>query len=241
MSVLDETRLRLKAAGFSPIPAMGKRPLLKEWQKQIDTSEEEIRSWSMNLRTSTNTGVLARDTPALDIDILDAEAVAAAVRLVEERFGSRGGILTRTGLAPKMLIPFRTASPFPKMAIQLRPPNATEGTKPEKLEFLGDGQQFIIAGTHPDTMQPYTWNGGGVPGEVNRKELPEITEAGARELIEDAADLLTTQFGYSRVGQSKPKLKVVRGLEPLLDGSDDHRDSEPRSGTTYYSACFPKT
>src|SRR4029077_7779540 len=114
--------------------------------------------------------------------------------------------------------------PFSKIAVQLRSPNTADDAKPEQLEFLGDGQQFIVAGIHPDTKRPYSWNGGGEIGAVMRSELPEITEAEARELIEDSADLLTTQFGYSRVGQSKPKLKVVRGLESPHDGSDDHRD-----------------
>src|SRR4029077_14476571 len=117
--------------------------------------------------------------------------------------------------------------PFSKIAVQLRSPNTADDAKPEQLEFLGDGQQFIVAGILPDTKRPYSWNGGGEIGAVMRSELPEITEAEARELIEDAANLLTSRFGYTRQSRSKPKIKVVCGLESPQDGSDVHRDSDP--------------
>ena len=67
-------------------------------------------------------------------------------------------VLVRTGLPPKRLIPFRTDTPFSKISIKFI------GTK-ERLEFLGDSQQFVAFGTHPDTMQPYTWR--GVRGEAD--------------------------------------------------------------------------
>ena len=38
-----QVRLALKAAGFSPIPCKGKRPLLEGWQRKLDASDEEMR------------------------------------------------------------------------------------------------------------------------------------------------------------------------------------------------------
>ena len=108
--------------------------------------------------------------------------------LVRQRFEGRGRILLRTGLAPKILIPFRTSKPLSKITILF-----DEG---EKLEFLGDGQQFIAAGIHPDTRQPYTW-GNDKPGKVTRQELPEIAKAETQALIEDIEKLLA-DFGYTR-------------------------------------------
>ena len=181
-------RLVLKIAGFSPIPAKGKAPVIEGWQKQFNVSDLDIAGWREKHRYAKNTGIITRDTPALDIDILNTEAVAAAVALVRQRFEGRGRILLRTGLAPKILIPFRTSEPFSKITILF-----DEG---EKLEFLGDGQQFIAAGIHPDTRQPYTW-GNDKPGKVTRQELPEIAQAEAQALIEDIEKLLA-DFGYTR-------------------------------------------
>ena len=73
------------------------------------------------------------------------------------------------------------------------------GGKEEKLEFLCDGQQVVVDGIHPDTHKPYRWF-GGEPGEVAREDLPLITEAEARELIERAAELLVAEHGYVRDG-----------------------------------------
>ena len=83
--------------------------------------------------------------------------------------------------------------PFAKIVINFV---ARNGGEPEKLEFLGDGQQVVVDGIHPDTGKPYAWF-GGEPGPIAREELPYIREAEARELIERAAELLVAEFGYS--------------------------------------------
>jgi len=112
---------------------------------------------------------------------------------------------------PKRLIPFRTDKPFRKIRIRF------VDTK-EKLEFLGDGQQYAAFGIHPDTQQPYTWR-GGEPGTVPRSALPEIDEASARALINAAAELLVTRFGYRRVDTNKKYLMTCcasPGHDPVV-------------------------
>ena len=108
------------------------------------------------------------------------------------RFGGRGRILVRIGLAPKRLIPFRADVPFDKITANLVAP---DGSTDQKIEFLADGQMFVAFGIHPDTRRPYTWH-GGEPGQVKRDELPEITEAEAKAFVEDAVQLLVSNFGY---------------------------------------------
>ena len=56
--------------------------------------------------------------------------------------------------------------------------------KEQKLEFLAAGQQFIAHGEHPKTGKPYTWFGCGDIVEIEHDELPEITEAEARQRAE---------------------------------------------------------
>jgi putative DNA primase/helicase len=187
-------RQRLRVAGFAPLPCVGKHPIPKAWQFKTETNDAEIELWGKAYPNASNTGVLCRTVPTLDIDILDPEAADAVEELVHERFEDRGALLIRIGKAPKRAILFRCETPFKKRAIKLIAPNGSE----QKLEFLGDGQQVIVAGIHPDTEQPYRWHGGD-PGTMTREALPEIDAAEAQELIEAAADLLCNEFGYTRV------------------------------------------
>ncbi len=191
-------RCGLKEAGFSPIPCNGKAPGVLDahgqpvgmqgWQTKIDVSIEQIKAWPAN-----NTGLLTRNTPTLDIDILDEAAAVAVEALARERFGERGRVLVRVGRAPKRAIPFRTDAPFEKLTVPLV---AADGSKGQKLEFLGDGQQFVAFGMHPDTGQGYEWL-DDEPGTVRHEQLPPISQAEAQTLINDAAELLITRHDYS--------------------------------------------
>ena len=80
-----ETRLALKAAGFSPVPCLGKRPLLPEWQRHINVADEEMHAWP-----DGNTGILTGDVSCFDADILRHEAAAAVEALLKTRFADRG-------------------------------------------------------------------------------------------------------------------------------------------------------
>jgi hypothetical protein len=182
-------RLALIAADFLPIPLNGKAPVLKQWQH----GSADVESWAKLYPFATNTGIVTRLAPALDIDILDPGAADAVEALVREKI-SDGAVLIRTGRAPKRLIPFRTERPFAKITIKLITPLGAV----EKLEFLGAGQQYVGFGTHPDTGRPYVWH-GGEPGKVHRSALPEIDGEGAKRLIEEAVDLLVARFGYGRL------------------------------------------
>jgi hypothetical protein len=193
-------RLRLRSAGYSPIPAEGKVPSLKGWQNLTNADEAEIVSWCSRRPWAFNSGIIAAKTPALDIDLLNADAVAAVVEMVRKQFGNRGEILLRTGSAPKVLIPFRTSKPFDKISVVF---NAPKGVKNDKLEFLCDGQQFIAYGTHPDTKQPYTW-AGGEPDTVIRAKLPAISQPEAEALIREAAKI-AAGFGYVSDKPSSPR------------------------------------
>jgi hypothetical protein len=201
---LNATDLRKKlcAGGYSPIPVISntKRPPMDGWQTKIDASDDEIELWSKLYPHAQSTGLITTHTPTLDIDIPNDEAAKAVEDLVREHFdGRKGCILVRFGRAPKRAIPFRTVKPFKKITVNLIAPN---GSGSEKLEFLGDGQQLVAFGIHPDTGEPYRWF-GGAPGEVKHYELPYLSEAEARQLVEDAAALLCREFGYKR-GVERP-------------------------------------
>lgn len=198
-----ETRIAMWRNGYSPLPCHGKRPAMDEWQNHHETNEAEIHLWDRMWPYDRNTGCLTRNTPALDVDITDRAACRAVFDRIKERFQG-GTVLCRIGNAPKFAVPFQTDAPFKKFDATLIAPAG----KAMKFEFLGDGQQFIVAGIHPDTRQPYRW----WPKDrdlttVPRDALPHIDEDGARVLVEDLAALLVNEHGFTR--PEKPEERVV--------------------------------
>jgi hypothetical protein len=173
-SELTGRRLMLRRTGFAAIPVNGKAPVMNGWQNKLNTTVEEIEQWERDFPHATNTGMLTRNTPTLDIDILNKEAAVAIENLVGQRFN---GYLLRIGRPPKRAIPFRTETPFSKITANLV---ARDGPSGQKLEFLCDGQQVVLFGTHPDTGKPYRWHGDDEPGWLRRDQLPCITETEAR-------------------------------------------------------------
>jgi hypothetical protein len=214
-------RRQLCDAGFMPTPVGGKRPVLTGWQNKTQTNPDEIALWASLYPHAVNTGILTQSAPALDIDVLDAAAADAVEELIRERCGERGRILVRFGRAPKRAVLFRTNTPFRKVLARLIAPS---GDDKQQLEFLGDGQQLVARGIHPDTGRPYRWHGGR-PGDVHRDELPEVCEAEAQALVDDAVALLACDYGYSasealakRTGRPRVDWHT-RALDVVREGS----------------------
>jgi len=200
-------------------PAYGKNNPhkgLAGWQNLTSVTDEMIDMWARTWPDAVNTGVLTRNVPALDLDILNEEAARACEDLVRERYEDAGYILVRIGLPPKRAIPFRSEEPFDKIVVSLIAPNGSEG---QKIEFLGNGQQVVVAGIHPETKQPYRWH-GGEPSAVKRDDLPYTREAEAQKLVEDLVELLVRDFGYKRV-PGRPGKPGGNGGDRGGGGADD--------------------
>ena len=148
--------------------------------------------WGKLWSTATNTGVLTRLTPTLDLDIMHPEAAERVEEFVRDCFGEHGVVMIRIGKAPKRAIPFRTSTPFKKITVPLMSPMGDD----EKIELLADGQQVVVEGEHPETHKPYCWH-GGAPWHIPRADLPYLTEPEARALVDNATSILA-DFGYAR-------------------------------------------
>src|SRR5215472_5964583 len=140
---------------------------------------------------ASNTGILTARSPFLDIDITDPEAAEAVEQLVSERFDGQL-VLCRIGKAPKRAIPFQTTTPFDKILVKLIAPNGTE----HRIEFLGQGQQAVVYGIHPETHRPYAWPHGDLV-DFRREDLPGITPDGAQALVTAATEMLIREHHYS--------------------------------------------
>jgi hypothetical protein len=206
---VTDFRLAMWRGGYSPLPLNGKNPDVNGagWQlKRQQTNEREIRLWERVFPYAENTGCLTRTTPTLDVDITDRNACRAVFKHIKGRFEGRGLVLCRSGNVPKFAVPFRTGAPFKKFATKVMPPG---GGKPAQFEFLCDGQQFVVAGIHPDTRQPYRWSPAGQnPATVPREALPHIDEGAARALVEDLVALLVGECGFTRP-EEKPQARTV--------------------------------
>jgi primase-like protein/bifunctional DNA primase/polymerase-like protein len=205
-------RHKLAAAGFAPIPVQGKIPAPPKWQRLHDVGSETIGLWPKVFPHAPNTGLLTRTTPTIDIDIAHPEAAIAVEEMVRGRLDGRGPVLVRFGRAPRRAIPLRTDQPFKKVYVEFDQPRTADDKK-QRVEILGDGQQFVALGIHPDTDQPYRWF-GGEPGDVRRDELPPTTELEAREILVEAEKILL-EFGFTGPKRSWG----VRASKPAQDAA----------------------
>ena len=198
ISITEASALRRKlvALGYAAIvPLFGKIPAMEKWQQVANVSREWIAMWERSWPLATNTGVLTRDTPTLDLDIYNEPAAIACEEFVRERYEDAGYVLTRIGLPPKRAIMFRTEEPFSKITVNF------VGERGEKIEMLASGQQVVCHGIHPDTRQPYRWF-GGEPWTISHTDLPYLHAAQAQELVADVVKILTTEFSYQLTSSS---------------------------------------
>jgi hypothetical protein len=152
-AVLDKItayRKRLLVAGYWPVPVNGKKVLLDDWVNARATPCI-IDTWAVTRADHLSTGILTGNTPFVDIDVTVEEVAEEIEALFEAELENSA---VRIGLPPKRAIPFRADVPFRKISTSFLSPNG----KIQKVEILGDGQQIVVDGIHPDTHQPYRWH-----------------------------------------------------------------------------------
>ena len=221
---LTELRLTLACNGYSPIPVRGKIPDIGGWQKARNVPHATIAAWTAQFPQHINTGILTADTPAADIDISTDEAAAVAVEELLARSRLEfvdGRQMVRVGQAPKRAMLFRSDIPFKNLRLDFDSPLTPDG-KRQGIEILADGQQIVVAGIHPDTLQPYRWHGGDLVS-VSRAELPAITRDDMLEFLTAAQKLLVEQHGFTG-----PKMSTDPGSKSG-DGQRDERSNEPKA------------
>lgn len=151
----------------SKIKQIGKVPSRYNNQRQITG----ISNWTQHQATSAEVDLWSkepdygiclqtRNIRAFDIDIEDPDKVQAIIEHI-------GGHLHWLGLpcrsrtnSNKCLLAFRLAGQYPKRILK---------TSAGILEFLGNGQQFIAAGTHSSGVR-YEWDW------QNHADFPELNE-----------------------------------------------------------------
>jgi P4 family phage/plasmid primase-like protien len=169
-----------------PCKSAGKAVHIAGWTKGTATARD-VRAWHRTRPQDTNTGLLTGEMVGVDGDILDPLLSAQVDNLAEQHFGPTP--LRRIGRAPKWLRCYRSETPMPK----LETPERRLNGEIIQVEIMGKGQQVAAYGTHPTTMQPYTWI-DQEPLNLPLAELPVVTEAQLRAFLA-AADALFVAAG----------------------------------------------
>lgn len=145
-----------------------------DWRRHA-TTRDDVQRWTLD---RANIGLKADRFPGVDIDCTDA----GLAQIVEDTaLAMLGAAPVRTGRAPKRLLMYRTAEPFSRMRLWIH----RRGDN-HLVEVLGQGQQYVVHGTHPATMQPYQW--AGPPRAADT--LPTITRDQAAAFLAHLAELL---------------------------------------------------
>lgn len=127
---------------------------------------------------AANIGLRAAQFPGVDIDVKDADLAAMLGGVVEE---IAPGSVARVGAPPKRLYPFRLeGEPFTRRRLTFQ----YQGER-AAVEILANGQQYLIAGTHP-SGNAYQWLSPLPPA----KDLPALSESSADEILHRMADLV---------------------------------------------------
>ena len=96
---ITRQRKQLLDAGYIPIATNGKMPAALAWQ-DTDPTARDIDEWARQFPAATNTGLLTKLTPTVDIDVLDARVVEALVMALY--FVTGGRSIVRIGTSTKM-------------------------------------------------------------------------------------------------------------------------------------------
>jgi hypothetical protein len=209
-----------------PIKPGEKRPSLYDWTK-IKADRPLLRTWlkQPNLATA-GIGILTEHTPAIDIDVPDAEFVRNVYQGIKKILGV--DLPYRIGRAPRLLLLTRTDTPFTKISSKKYETILGETAQ---LEILGAGQQFAAFHTHPTTLKPYTWPGFS-PESLAANSLPTITENSARRIVEFFDTLAQFEIKAGRwFSQSGENTALSNGADPaaryLLEHSVPKANNAP--------------
>lgn len=163
MTAIDHVsalRRAVLANGYQPVAVKSgdKAPAGMAWQMK--------RGLPLTTEAALNTGILCEGLCPADIDVDDADAVEAIVKVFDEVAGHTPLVRGRPN-SPRRLLLYR----------------APDGTKPRKriinlaplgkIELLGLGQQFVAYGMHPSGVE-FEWPEAG-PDVVSRAEVPILS------------------------------------------------------------------
>ncbi|MFM2090835.1 MAG: hypothetical protein RLZZ127_1324, partial [Planctomycetota bacterium] len=175
---------------------------MPEWQRHCDrpTKTFEVDIWRR--WPGCAVGIACGTVVGIDIDITDAASATAVERLARARFGETP--LLRIGQAPKRLLVYRAAEPFPSI-------------QRANIQILARGRQFLAYAIHPVTARPYEWPDES-PLDVDLASVPAVTFEAVQAFLEEAVAALPEELRVSRmpVAPTAVSGKGQRGTVPAI-------------------------
>lgn len=160
-----------------PIKPGTKEPAGNRWQDARFSAHDLANYPSHGVGVLTGQG----DCPlvAIDVDISHPTIGPAVVEWCRRNIGET---CERMGAAPRILLVYRSMKPGWRKATsaaffdQSDPLKLNGKRNEQRIEVLGDGQQFVAYSIHPDTHKPYDWTDlfGGI-AHVPAESLPVVT------------------------------------------------------------------
>lgn len=178
------------------------------WRKHVTTAAD-VHQWSLD---GANIGLRADRFPGVDIDCKDA-VLAKQIEDAAVRFF--GDAPVRIGKPPKRLLMYRTETPFGRMRLWI-----DKDEDHHLVEILGQGQQYVIYGIHPQTGRAYDWDEDLT--EAPAAKLTPITRDQADKFLGALATTLgTAGWKLTREGDGRLVDKTAGAPAPLRAPSLD--------------------
>jgi hypothetical protein len=233
---------QLLRKGYQPIPLYpeSKQPAVNGWpdyrydQSNLDNRSRPHREGDNIVFPDFATGIVTGEVIGLDIDVRDARVVRR-LKLLADRILGPGP--DRVGNPPKFLRVYRTETPFKKIrsrsfSLPGERPRA-KGYKPNAVEVLTKGQQFVAEAIHNNTKKPYRWSVAGGLLVTPVSSLTVVTEEQCREFVIEA-EVALLEYGakvhaakkLSRRAEVRPPLIVTNlpgKLRRELDNDADYQ------------------
>jgi hypothetical protein len=190
-----------------------------DWMPYVADERDAERWHAMGAGAGlrTDDGLIAFDADTMD------PALAAIIEEEIERVA--GQLPKRVGRAPKAMYIARCVG-LPYQRIDFGQRDARGNA--ERLEILAVGKQFVVAGIHPKTMQPYTWPRAFVPFG----QLVELTIAQVEAILNALRQRLPAASAIIKEGSGTDVPQ--ESLKGRLDAVERAMDALPNT-----SALFP--
>lgn len=205
-----------------------------------DKDADAFASWP-----TPNVGMLGRFCPAIDSDAGSDEARRFIERVLTDVYGADAGIAERLrGKGPRRLYAFRHAKVGKDLTRLVRPrhityrmPGEGKDSPPHKLDIIGTGAQYLIAGRH-QSGDDYEWHPDfdlanlfedGQLLEIEAEDITRFLEAFEAELEKIGGSISRSTGGrapgqerdYSKEKPIMPPPSLLAGLRALPNNRDN--------------------
>lgn len=208
---LIAARETLLANGYVPLPAKGKRVLIRGW-----TTAEVTSEWLRANIGFTNTGLRCDGLCAIDIDC-DSPGLTPVLREIIEGVTGKTPCVRVRG--PRLILLFATDADSSRSTPRYRDASG----RTNRVEVLrGQKRQFIALGIHP-SGDPYEWPNES-PLTTPRERLPRLTAEQVEQMLRavrahlDACDYLEQLQSDPDVGNYHPEERLTPGMKFTVVG-----------------------